>query len=96
MDYIVHGVAKSRTQLSDFHFHMYIYVFAFSAPTIHKTNRSSTNILYTKTPCLGVCCPAIRFSLLAGSPTFIIGLVFSKSAAFLSPFIQEAVIGYLS
>ena len=51
---------------------------------------------YTKTPCLGVCCPAIRFSLLAGSPMFIIGLLFSKSMAFLSPFIQEAVIGYLS
>ena len=24
MDYIVHGVAKSRTQLSDFHFHFYV------------------------------------------------------------------------
>ena len=25
MDYIVHGVAKSRTQLSDLHFHFIIY-----------------------------------------------------------------------
>ena len=24
MDYIVHGVAKSRTRLSDFHFHQYM------------------------------------------------------------------------
>ena len=26
MDSIFHGVAKSRTQLSDFHFHIYIYI----------------------------------------------------------------------
>ena len=25
MDCIVHGIAKSQTQLSDFHFHMYMY-----------------------------------------------------------------------
>ena len=26
MDYIVHGVAKSRTQLSNFHFHFHIFI----------------------------------------------------------------------
>ena len=29
MDSIVHGVAKSQTQLSDFHFHYYIYIYIF-------------------------------------------------------------------
>ena len=27
MDYIVHGVAKSQTQLSDFHFHFHFFIF---------------------------------------------------------------------
>ena len=76
--------------------HVYLRIcFFHPAPTIHKTDLSST-FSYTKSPCLGVCCPAIRFSLLPGSPTYIMGLLFSKSTAFLSPFVQEAVIGYLS
>ena len=29
MDYTVHGVTKSRTQLSDFHFHFVLQLFAF-------------------------------------------------------------------
>ena len=29
MDCIVHGIAKSQTQLSDFHFHMYIYIYIY-------------------------------------------------------------------
>ena len=29
MDCIVHGVTKSRAQLSDFHFHMYVYRYIF-------------------------------------------------------------------
>ena len=29
MDYIVHGVAKSQTQLSNFHFHFFFYLYFF-------------------------------------------------------------------
>ena len=32
MDYIVHGVAKSQTQLSDFHFHHDFRNFGYSRP----------------------------------------------------------------
>jgi len=36
MDCIVHGVAKSQTQLSDFHFtsYIYIYIYIFATDTV--------------------------------------------------------------